>query len=150
VNFLRWIDSIVIGLIDLYGTSDIYDLYSCLGLHIERLPLGNVLLREGEAFYSRGYLGVETVFIRNDLSKTYERFVLAHELGHAILHVEIQEAAFNLNLINKGKMERQANYFAFHLLDINPYDEDFENFTIEQIACALEVPVDALRQFATL
>ena len=68
--------------------------------------------------YIRNFLGIEVVFIRDNLHYQYEKFVLAHELGHAVLHVEIGTAAYSNKLINRGKLERQADYFAIKILDI--------------------------------
>ena len=50
------------------------------------------------------------------------------------MHTEIAAAAFNNKLINKGKLERQADYFALRLLDITIDKDYYEGFTIEQIA----------------
>lgn len=65
--------------------------------------------------------------------------MLAHELGHAILHTEIATAAYNNKLLNKGKLEKQADYFALKLLDISIDKDYFEGYTLEQIAKALYV-----------
>lgn len=79
----------------------------------------------------------------------YEKLVLAHELGHALLHTETYTATFNKNLLNKGNLEKQAHYFALRLLkiEIEIDDIDFEVYTIEQILKALYVSEDSLKYF---
>ncbi|WP_097026142.1 ImmA/IrrE family metallo-endopeptidase [Clostridium peptidivorans] len=135
-----WIHNTISGLQDIYNTSNIYDLYGYLEIEIIELDSSNILLRKNEAFYNRDYFGNEVVFIRNDLNQQYKKFVLAHELGHSLLHTHIYEAAFNKELLNIGKLERQANYFAFKLLNIDLDPIQFEGFTIEQIASSLYIP----------
>ncbi|KNF06979.1 putative Zn peptidase [Gottschalkia purinilytica] len=144
---MNWIDNYVEGLIELYNTRDVYDLYDCLEIDIVKLDKNNILLLDSEAFYNRNYLGIETVFIRNNLSTRYERFILAHELGHAVIHTYMPYASFNRKLINKGKIEKQANYFALKLLNINLKDECYRNLTINQISSMLELPIKVINDF---
>lgn len=109
---MKWIDNIVEGLLDYFQTNDIYDIYRQLNIKIIRLEKENIILRGNEAVYHR-FANTETVYCRDDLIN--EKFILAHELGHAILHVS--EAIIYYNpLENKGKLEREANYFAVRLL----------------------------------
>ncbi|MGF7056466.1 ImmA/IrrE family metallo-endopeptidase [Brassicibacter mesophilus] len=140
----EWIDNCILGLFDIYNSYDVYELYNCLEIKIKKLHKDNILLQGNDAFYQRNYLDEEIVFIRDDLDYKYEKFVLAHELGHAILHTEIYSAAFNKSLLNKGKFEMQSNYFAFKLLDIKIDKNEFEGFTSEQIAKALYVSEECL------
>lgn len=140
-----WIDNIIIGLKETYGTNNIYDLYDILRIQIIKLKPANILLNGNEAFYYRDYFDNEIVFIRNDLNLVYERFVLAHELGHALLHTHIYEAAFNKSLINTGKLEKQANYFAFNLLNIELDPVEYEGFTLDQITSTLCLPDKVLK-----
>ncbi|MDS1004421.1 ImmA/IrrE family metallo-endopeptidase [Clostridium sporogenes] len=138
--YLNWIDNILDGLKDTYDTNNIYELYDYLEIKMIKLEPSNILLRGNESLYNRNYFGNEIVLIRNDLNLEYERFILAHELGHALLHTEIYIAAFNKDLINCGKLEKQANYFAFRLLNLDIDPIQFEGFTIEQIASSLYLP----------
>lgn len=146
---LPWVDNLVVGLVELYDTRDIYELYQQLDIEIIKLNKENVLLRKGEAMYQRNYLGKETVFIRDDLEFQYEKFILAHELGHALLHTELISAAYDKTLINKGKLEKQADYFALQLLDIELDAIYYEGFTIEQIASSLYVSEKSLEVYST-
>ncbi|HDK7158965.1 TPA: ImmA/IrrE family metallo-endopeptidase [Clostridium botulinum] len=140
--YLNWMNNILEGLKDTYATNNIYDLYDYLEIKIIKLEPSNILLRGNESLYNRNYFGNEIVLIRNDLILEYEKFILAHELGHALLHTETYKAAFNKNLINCGKLEKQANYFAFKLLALDLDPIAFDGFTIEQIASSLYLPKD--------
>lgn|SRR5690554_1817067 len=142
-----WIYDYVDGIIEYCNSRDIHDIYDALSIEIVKLNKNNILLQGCEALYQRNYFDEEIVFIRNDLPYKYEKFVLAHELGHAVLHTEIYTATFNKNLLNKGKLEKQAHYFALRLLKIEIDDIDFEGYTIEQVSKALYVSEDALKYF---
>lgn len=142
-----WIDEYIAGTIEHCNSRNIFEIYDILDIKVVKLNKDNILLQGFEALYQRNYFNDETVFIRDDLDYKYEKFVLAHELGHSILHTEIYIAAFNKNLLNKGKLEREANYFALNLLNIEIDNIDFEGYTIEQISKALYVSEESLKYF---
>lgn len=142
-----WIDNCVLGLFDLYDTKDIYDLYDNLDIIIRKLEQNNIILQGNEAYYCRNYFGNEIVFIRNDLNIEYEKFILAHELGHAIIHTDVLTVAYNSTLLNKDKLEIQADYFATKLLEIDINSIEYEGFSIEQIASSLNLPINCLGVF---
>lgn len=141
---LSWIDEYVEGIIEYCNSRDIFEILSALGIEIFKVHMEDALLQGNEAMYIRSYFNIEVVFIRDDLPFNYEKFILAHELGHAILHIEVSAAAYNNKLINKGKLERQADYFALKLLDITIDKDYYEGFTIEQIAHELCVTETSL------
>ncbi len=143
-----WIDNYVFGLIDLYCTNDVYGLYKYLDIQIVKISKDSTLFQgDNDAVYQRNFFDEEIVFIRSDLNYKYEKFVLAHELGHAVLHVETYKASFNKKLLKYGKLERQANYFAIKLLDINVDPIKFEGWTLEQISSSLCIPKGCLKSF---
>lgn len=146
---MDWIDICIIGLTEYFGTRNVYELYTCLGIEIIKLEKENTLLLGKEAIYIRNYLGTEAVYIRDDLAHPYEEFILAHELGHAILHTNLFQAAYGGGLLNKGKLERQADYFAVKLLGITVDPVDCKELTAEQIAGALCVTEECL-EYVTL
>lgn len=75
--------------------------------------------------------GNVTIFIRPDLDCIYLQFLLAHELGHYILHYDTNISFNYYRRIYKTKMEKEANDFACELLlsDIDHVNEclDFIN-----------------------
>ena len=142
---LSWIDEYVNGTIDYCNSEDIYEIYDILNIEIIKINKDNYLLQENEALYIRSYFDKEVVFIGDDLDYRYQKFILAHELGHAILHTELYIAAFNKKLLNKGKLEKQASYFALNLLNIKIDCADFMGYTAEQIAKVLYISEDSLK-----
>lgn len=144
---IRWINNIIVGLIDTYDTNNPYEI--CKQLHITIIKVNNTfpLLSNEPAIYICSTK--EIIYIRNDLPKAYEEFYLKHELGHAILHPGIINSQ-NRNFLNVGKIEREANYFALKLCEIKLDSIKFEQFTLEQIASCLELPYEPLRQLVNI
>lgn len=73
------------------------------------------------------------------------RMVMAHELGHAVMHSS--DSAFFLHdhtLYARGKFEREANIFAAELLiDSCSLDKhSLENYSIDQLSIFLDVPIE--------
>lgn len=145
-----WIDEIVLGLQESYDTSDVYELYNFLGVNIKELEPNNILLLGNDSLYARDYLDAETVYIRDDLTSELKKFILLHELGHALLHVNIFSAAFNRNSINEYKLEKQANYFAFKMLNLKFDNIEMEGMTLEQIANWIKVPYEPFLQLVDI
>ncbi|MBU5311864.1 ImmA/IrrE family metallo-endopeptidase [Tissierella carlieri] len=141
---LAWIDEYVDGIIDYCYSKDIFEIYNTLNINIKRIDKDDCLLQGNEALYIRNHFGLETVFIRDDLPYKYEKFILAHELGHALLHTEIAKAAYNSKIINKGKLENQADYFALKILDIKIDEDLYEGYTLEQLARGFYVTEESL------
>ncbi|MEG2412615.1 MAG: ImmA/IrrE family metallo-endopeptidase [Clostridium sp.] len=141
-----WINDVIWGLCDIYDTNNAYELCDILNIKIEKLDCKNILLRGNDSLYIRNLMGNEVIFIRGDLSVECERFVLLHELGHAILHVDIFSAAFNRCFINTNKLEKQANYFAFKMLNIEFDEIELEGMTLDQISRCIGVPYEPLSQ----
>jgi len=141
---LSWIDEYVDGVIDHCYSNNIHEIYSTLNINIKRVDSNHKVLQGNEALYFRDYFGIELVFIRDDLPHSLEKYVLSHELGHAILHIEVNQAAYNSKLINKSKLEKQADYFAVKLLNIPIDNTSYGGFTTEQISNELCVADDTL------
>lgn len=85
-------------------------------------------------------------FIRDDLVLICEMFYLRHELGHILLHLNKSNTA----IINRGKVEREANYFAFKLSKITFDEIELYEMSVSQICCSLELPYNALKNIINL
>jgi len=145
-----WMNNIIKELYITYNTNNVYELYDALNITIRRTEPNSILLNGNDSLYIRNYIGMEVVFIRNDLTSQGERFVLLHELGHAVLHKDIQTAAFNRNFININKLEKQANYFAFKMMNIHLDEIELKGMCLEQIAHYAEIPYEQLSQIINL
>lgn len=115
---LSWIDKYVKGIFDYCHTENVYEICRTLGIGVIKIDKNSLILRGSDAIYIRDYFNSEIIFIRDDLNFKYERFAIAHELGHAVLHTEVAKVTYSNRLPNNGKKERQANYFAYRLLGI--------------------------------
>lgn len=76
------------------------------------------------------------------------RVVMAHELGHAIMHSS--DSAFFLHdhtFYSRGRFEKEANAFAAELLiDTYLIDELYiDNYSINQLALFYEVPIEFIK-----
>ena len=88
----------------------------------------------------------KVVFINSNLREEERRFVLAHEIGHAILHTKSSCFFSNTANINKIKKEYEANLFASELLiDFEDIDILYlQGYSIGQLASYYKVPVELI------
>lgn len=86
---------------------------------------------------------VQFIHINNKLSESEQKYVCAHELGHATLHSNQNTAYLSKNtLYSTDKFELEANKFAVELLvpDEEIVDLVREGYTTEQIALSFGIP----------
>lgn len=126
-------------LIKKYNTSNIKELVDHLDISIEYQDFKAKTLDSRLMIVdSKGY-----IFVRSDLDCAYENFLIAHELGHYVLHYD-ENISFNfLRRVYKTRLEREANEFAIRLL---MYEElhnikDIENieFIVKEKGIPLKV-----------
>lgn len=108
---MNWIGDIVTGLIEHYETNDVLELCDCLGISIVRKKLNGI-----GSFFCRNPYGDEFILIDQSIDLHDSKSLIAHELGHAILHPGITTAFYHKSLMYKPKLERQADIFADALL----------------------------------
>jgi Zn-dependent peptidase ImmA (M78 family) len=71
------------------------------------------------------------IFYNNNLNEELQRFVCAHELGHAILHPRSNTPFLRKNtLFSVEKIEVEANTFAVELLLPDDFLYDFKNTNV--------------------
>lgn len=73
------------------------------------------------------------------------RAVLAHEIGHVILHKDYNCMFLAGTYLTKNKYERQANIFASELLLPDIPDRDYWDYSIDQLAAVYCVPVELVK-----
>ena len=99
-------------LIKKYNTSNVKELVDHLDISIEYQNFKAKTLDSRLIIHnSQGF-----IFIRNDLDYSYENFLIAHELGHYILHYDENISFHFLRRVYKTRLEREANEFAYRLL----------------------------------
>lgn len=110
---IREIKNIVRGLEEYYGTKDIYQLLDMLGIEIIRKKL----IGNQKARCYRNEFGDEFIYLSESVNEYEEKYILAHELGHLLLHNDLDNHYYSNSLINKSKIEFEANYLSkFHIL----------------------------------
>lgn len=111
-----------------YQTDDPYVLADYLNVIVIFSQLGNT------AGYYKYIKRRKYIIINSDIENdAFVRVVLAHELGHSILH-RTKNCAFmsKHTLLLTTKIEREANMFAAHLLISDSMLAEFTGFTEEQ------------------
>lgn len=109
----RKISKLVEYLIKKYETNDPEALADCLNVTIIRMPLEDIVAGFYKMIKRRKY-----IFINTDINDEHFIYVvLAHELGHAIMHPK-ENCAFlkNHTLFLTSRLEIEANTFAAYLL----------------------------------
>lgn len=89
------------------------------------------------------YKRVQFININNKLSSTLQRFVCAHELGHAVQHPQQNTAYLSkYTLFSTDKFEIEANTFAVELLtdDLEISEYIRRGYTLDQIARIYGIP----------
>ena len=112
-----------------YKTRSPYELADLMGISIHRCELGTI-----RGYYSKKFR-IKQIVLNCNLTENDERFVLAHELGHAIMHENLNTPFLMENtLFSKNKYENEANLFAIELLISDEFLEEHKQFTTEQIS----------------
>jgi len=108
-------------LVKKHGTNDPYKLARALKIFV-------LFHRLGKTYgYYHSYKRIKMIIINCDLDEWMKRYVCAHELGHAILHPDINTAFLKRNtFFSIGRFEREANEFAINLLLYGEKLEDYE------------------------
>lgn len=140
---MQWIKDIVTGLIETYGTRDIYELLDYLEVTIIRKSFVNpdVKARLYKDPFENYY-----IYLSYDIDEATKKHILCHELGHILLHTISCEYYYS-SKVNKGKLEYQANYFAsLLLLDVDNFEQCYlENLSIDQLSSYFEIPKELLQ-----
>lgn len=139
---MRDIKNIVEKLIKRYKTNNVYELISILNIKVFELPF------EQEIGMYRFLKNNRVIIISQNLNEITKKFILSHELGHAILHRKENCFYLKHNTFSKvSSFEIEANKFAAELLipdkELNSCIEN--NFTVEQTASYFKVPVELIR-----
>ena len=105
------IRDIVKSIVEKYKTRSPYELADLLHIQISRCELGSI-----RGYYLQKYR-IQQIILNCNLDHNEEKYVLAHELGHAILHPNMNTPFLKNNtLLSTNKFEKEANKFAVELL----------------------------------
>lgn len=125
-----------------YSTNSPEEIAKALGITIIRMPFDDAAAGFYKLINRRKY-----IFLNSDLEDEYFlRVVLAHELGHAILHPK-ENCAFmsRHTLLLTSRIEIQANLFAAYLLISDDMLREFSGFTREQFCACTGFPEELIK-----
>ncbi len=129
-------------LVKKYGTRDPFLLASCLNLNVKFLEYSD----NTKGYYIKVKKN-KFIIINSNLTEDEKRVVLAHEIGHAVMHSSKEIHFLRENtLFPKGRHENEANKFAAELLiDLNSIDKCYiEELSLEQLARFMMVPKELI------
>ena len=84
--------------------------------------------------------GIKLICLGNNLPNCTERFVLSHEIGHAILHKQSSAPFLQSTFLSVDKMEREANKFAVELIITDEDLQEHWEYTIDEWAMYYGLP----------
>lgn len=118
-----------------YRTNDPFEIATQKNITVLKANLSETL-----GFFS-SYKRMSFIHINNRLDNPMQRFVCAHELGHAVLHPGINTPFLKAKtLYSIDRFEREANEFAVELLMPDAIVREYS--TIQEAAAACEVPLE--------
>lgn len=126
-------------LIKEHDTRDPKQIAKNLGIHILYENLGKI---NG---YFNIILGVPFIHINQNLPEEKQLFTLAHELGHAILHVD-SNTLFLLNHTYQSvaPMEVEANQFAAHLIFSDEFVYEHKHISVYDLSKIYQIDVEIM------
>lgn len=126
----------------LAGTRDPIKIAAAAGIRIAIVPLGEIsgnykLIKRKRWIFINDSIPVDSPFFR---------VVVAHELGHALLHRR-ENCAFikSHTLLLTSGVEREANQFASSLLITDEMINEYAGYTEEQFCHCTGYPLELLR-----
>lgn len=122
-------------LIRKYGTNDPFQIASEKNIEIVYENLGRTY------GYHNKYKRTSIIHINQYLKESMQKFVCAHELGHAIFHPEVNTPFLKENtFFSTDKIEVEAHKFAVELLIPDSGLLEYSDLSIYEIAGIFGVP----------
>ena len=116
-------------LISKYKTNNPQEIAQELGIIILFEPLGEI-----NGYYNTAFRQ-KFIHINNTLVESKQKFTIAHELGHALLHPKANTPFLRDNtLFSINKLEIEANKFAVDSLITDEAIDEVKHLTLDQMA----------------
>ena len=126
-------------IINIYKTSNAREIADYLEIYINYKDFKN---KKTESCLIKNYNDHFSIFLKNGLNNKYENFLIAHEIGHYILHHDESISFYFLKGMYKGRLEREANQFACSLLLSDICKNDIEDTEFEFIIKEKGIPLE--------
>lgn len=124
-------------LMNKHKTNDPFKIAKQKGILVLFEPLGKTL-----GYYNR-YKRISFIHINNSIDEGLQKFVCAHELGHAVLHHDANTPFLKRKtLFSTERIEIEANKFATELLIPDDLIMEHSYLTIYEIARIANVPIE--------
>lgn len=124
-----------------YKTRDVYELADKLDVILLSVPL-HPSINGMYQYFKRNKI----IYINNNLTPIMERHVLAHELGHAVLHPKTNITYLESNTFySKEKYEIAANTFAAELLIEDSLFDEYKYSTLDEMASVENIPKELIK-----
>ena len=119
-----------------YDTRDPFEIARQRDILVLREPLGQI-----QGYYARSHRQ-QVIHIGQDLDERRQRFTCCHELGHAVMHPDLNTPFLRAaTLFSVDKLEIQANKFAVELMFDDAEMQETIGWTEEQVAAWMGVPL---------
>lgn len=129
------VNYIVRQLVEKYKTNDPFEIAAHKNIEVRFSDLGQTL-----GFFFSCYR-TKFIHIHQSCNKSKQRFICAHELGHAVLHPHLNTSFMKrISLFNVHRVEMEANTFAMQLLLYNT--NMIEGETKEQFCLRNDLPLE--------
>ncbi|MBR8659576.1 MULTISPECIES: ImmA/IrrE family metallo-endopeptidase [unclassified Brevibacillus] len=131
------VKQIVSELIKKHGTNDPFEIAAQKNIVVLFEELGSIY------GYFNVYKRIPMIHINCDLNESDQLFTCAHELGHSVMHTDVNTPFLKKNtLFSVERIEREANEFAVELLmpDCVLYEYRSTGMTIHEAAAIYGVP----------
>lgn len=119
---------IVLDLVERFGTRDPYIIAENLGMYIQEGPLGQIFGCHLDI------AGRKFIYVNSDTPHNIKEIVMAHELGHAVMHQEGYYFFTWGDGFYRNKAEIEAHTFAAELLVSDEFIMEHPGYTISQLA----------------
>lgn len=110
-------------------SSSPYDIADALNINVNRCELGNI-----HGYYYKVFR-IKYINLNCNLSRHDERFVLSHEIGHAVMDPNSNTPFLKASTyLSVDKLEIRANKFALELLIPDEQLLNYNNCSTEQLS----------------
>lgn len=122
-----------------YKTRNPYDIADDMSILIHYMDLGKST--RGLCHHKKR---IKQIFLHEDLKEWEERFVLAHEIGHLVMHPNHNAPFLQTTFFSRSRYEIEANKFASELIISDADLKEYRDYTIGQIAGIYGLPVEII------